>query len=131
MMVEIGGKGVDSSLLALTIFIGLGVILPFAALTIGRLLRPHIPTQQKMITYESGNDPTGESWVQFHIRYYLFALLFVIFDVETLFLYPWAVVYDALRQEMGLLILWEMLLFVLLLLLGLAYAWRKKVLEWK
>lgn len=121
----------DSNLLYLVIFIGLGVLLPFAALTIGRLLRPRIPTQQKLITYESGNDPKGDSWVQFHIRYYLFALLFVIFDVETLFLYPWAVVYDLLRQEVGLFILGEMLLFVFLLLLGLVYAWRKKVLEWK
>lgn len=121
----------DSNLLYLVIFIGLGVLLPFAALTIGRLLRPRIPTQQKLITYESGNDPKGDSWVQFHIRYYLFALLFVIFDVETLFIYPWAVVYDLLRQEVGLFILGEMLLFVFLLLLGLVYAWRKKVLEWK
>lgn len=130
-MVQIGGKGVDANLLVIAIFISLGIFLPFAALAIGRILRPQIPTPQKRITYESGNDPTGESWVQFHIRYYLFAILFVIFDVETLFLYPWAVIYDALRQEIGLFVLWEMLLFTFLLLLGLAYAWRKKVLEWK
>src|SRR5690606_19562036 len=99
--------------------------------TIGRFLRPRVPTFQKKLTYESGNDPTGEGWVQFHIRYYLFALLFVIFDVEALFLYPWAVIYDKLRQNIGLFALWEMLLFVLLPFLELAYAWRKKVLEWK
>lgn len=121
----------DTNLVFVSVFIGLGVFLPLAALTIGRFLRPRVPTPQKTITYESGSDPTGESWVQFHIRYYLFALLFVIFDVEALFLYPWAVVYDSLRQEIGLFVLWEMLLFVFLLLLGLAYAWRKKVLEWK
>ncbi len=121
----------DTNLISISIFIALGIFLPLAALAIGRWLRPHLPTPQKRITYESGSDPTGESWVQFHIRYYLFALLFVIFDVESLFLYPWAVVYDSLRQEIGLFVLWEMLLFVILLFLGLAYAWRKKVLEWK
>lgn len=124
-------EGLDLNLIVISIFIGLGVFLPIAALTIGRFLRPNVPTFQKKLTYESGNDPTGEGWVQFHIRYYPFALLFVIFDVEALFLYPWAVIYDKLRQNIGFFVLWEMLLFVLLLFLGLAYAWRKKVLEWK
>lgn len=120
----------DTNFVVLSLFIALGIFLPVAALTIGRLLRPHLPTLEKRITYESGSDPTGDSWVQFHIRYYLFALLFVIFDVEAIFLYPWAVVYDALRYQLGLFVLWEMGLFIFLLILGLAYAWRKKVLEW-
>ncbi|WP_281244521.1 NADH-quinone oxidoreductase subunit A [Thermoflavimicrobium dichotomicum] len=101
------------------------------ALFFGRLLRPHRPLPEKAITYESGVDPTGDSWVQFHVRYYLFALLFVIFDVEAVFLYPWAVSYDLLRTEMGLFILVEMTIFVLFLLIGLIYAWKKKVLEWR
>jgi NADH-quinone oxidoreductase subunit A len=108
------------------IFIGLGIILPIAALTLGRLLRPNKPTAEKQTTYESGNDPVGESHVRFNIRYYLFALMFVIFDVETVFLYPWAVAYDFL----GLFALVEMLIFVSLLVVGLIYAWKKKVLQW-
>ncbi len=117
--------------LVVVVFILLGIALPAAALTVGRFLRPHRPLKEKAITYESGVDPTGESWVQFNVRYYLFALMFVIFDVETAFLYPWAVSYDLLRSDMGLLILVEMAIFVFFLLLGLMYAWKKKVLEWK
>lgn len=121
----------DTNLIILALFILIGILLPLLALTVGRLLRPHIPTPTKMITYESGSDPTGESWVQFHIRYYLFALLFVIFDVEVVFLYPWAATYDLLRQKIGLFVLVEMMIFVFFLILGLFYAWKKKVLEWK
>jgi NADH-quinone oxidoreductase subunit A len=76
-------------------------------------------------------DPTGDRWIQFNVRYYLFALLFVIFDVEAVFLYPWAAGYDVLRSEVGLFILVEMVLFVFFLILGLLYAWKKKVLEWE
>ncbi|PTX62519.1 NADH dehydrogenase subunit A [Melghirimyces profundicolus] len=111
-------------------FILIGLALPAASLTAGRWLRPHKPTASKAITYESGVDPTGDSRVQFNVRYYLFALLFVIFDVETVFLYPWAVAYDDLRADVGLFILVEMLIFVLFLVIGLIYAWKKKVLEW-
>lgn len=108
------------------IFIGLGILLPVAALTIGKILRPDRPTDAKLTTYESGNDPVGGSQVRFNVRYYIFALMFVIFDVETVFLYPWAVAHKSL----GLNALIEMLVFVLLLIVGLIYAWRKKVLKW-
>ncbi len=108
------------------IFVGLGIFLPVAALTAGRLLRPKKPTEMKQTTYESGNDPVGVGQVRFNIRYYLFALMFVIFDVETVFLYPWAVAYN----QLGLFALVEMLIFVGLLLVGLIYAWKKKVLQW-
>ncbi|WP_409343733.1 NADH-quinone oxidoreductase subunit A [Paenibacillus sp. MBLB4367] len=108
------------------IFIGLGIFLPVAALTIGRLLRPSKPVYEKLTTYESGNEPVGVGQVRFNIRYYLFALMFVIFDVETVFLYPWAVAY----KKLGLFALVEMLIFVSLLVVGLIYAWRKKVLQW-
>ncbi|OYD08015.1 NADH-quinone oxidoreductase subunit A [Paludifilum halophilum] len=118
------------SYVIVTVFILLGVALPVAALTMGRLLRPHQPTTDKGISYESGVDPTGDSWIQFNVRYYLFALLFVIFDVETVFLYPWAVAYNDLRTDVGLFILVEMLIFVFFLVIGLLYAWKKKVLEW-
>ncbi|CCQ94965.1 NADH-quinone oxidoreductase subunit A [[Clostridium] ultunense Esp] len=113
--------------LIILIFIGLGILLPVAALTLGRFLRPNNPTEEKRKTYESGNEAIGESWVRFKVKYYIFALLFVIFDVETIFLYPWAVAFD----QLGLFAFFEMLLFVFLLFIGLIYAWRKKVLEWK
>lgn len=108
------------------IFIALGIMLPIVALALGRLLRPNKPTAEKQTTYESGNEPVGESHVRFNIRYYLFALMFVVFDVEIVFLYPWAVAYDFL----GLFALIEMLIFVSLLVIGLIYAWKKKVLKW-
>ncbi|CAM4277200.1 NADH-quinone oxidoreductase subunit A [Paenibacillus tarimensis] len=98
-----------------TIFILLGVLLPAAALTAGRLLRPNKPTEEKRTTYERGNEPVGEGQVRFNIRYYLLALMFVIFDVETVILYPWAVAY----HKLGLFVLVEMLIFVALLLVGL------------
>lgn len=116
----------NNNYVLVAIFIALGILLPIAALTIGRLLRPSKPTEPKQTTYESGNEPVGESHVRFNIRYYLFALMFVIFDVETVFLYPWAVAYDFL----GLFALIEMLIFVALLVVGLIYAWKKKVLQW-
>ncbi|RXZ83433.1 NADH-quinone oxidoreductase subunit A [Paenibacillaceae bacterium] len=109
-----------------TIFILLGILLPVVALTAGRILRPHKPNEEKRTTYESGNVPVGEGQVRFNVRYYLFALMFVIFDVETVFLYPWAVAY----QQLGLFVLVEMLIFVAMLLVGLLYAWKKKVLKW-
>lgn len=115
----------------IAIFFVIGILLPLVALGLGSLLRPHKPSKDKGITYESGVDPVGESWVQYNVRYYLFALLFVIFDVEAVFLYPWAVAYDTLRSSVGLIVLGEMLLFLFFLVLGLIYAWKKEVLEWK
>ncbi|MEX1028575.1 MAG: NADH-quinone oxidoreductase subunit A [Paenibacillaceae bacterium] len=112
--------------LIVTIFLVLGILLPIVALTFGRLLRPAKPSEEKAETYESGNIPFMESRVKFNIRYYLFALMFVIFDVETVFLYPWAVAYE----KLGLFALVEMLIFVSLLIVGLLYAWKKKVLQW-
>ena len=108
------------------VFIVLGILLPVVALTVGRLLRPNKPTELKQTTYESGNEPVGEGQVRFNIRYYLFALMFVIFDVETVFLYPWAVAYN----KLGLFVLVEMVIFAGMLFIGLLYAWKKKVLKW-
>ncbi|NOV04421.1 NADH-quinone oxidoreductase subunit A [Paenibacillus planticolens] len=108
------------------IFLGLGIFLPVVALTIGKWLRPSKPVVEKYTTYESGNEPVGEGQIRFNIRYYLFALMFVIFDVETVFLYPWAVAFN----QLGLFALVEMCIFVALLAIGLIYAWKKKVLQW-
>ncbi len=108
------------------IFLCLGVLLPIVALFLGKLLRPNKPQATKYTTYESGIEPFSDSRVQFNIRYYIFALMFVIFDVETVFLYPWAVAYE----KLGVFALIEMLFFVLMLVIGLIYAWKKKVLKW-
>ncbi|MEQ2528525.1 NADH-quinone oxidoreductase subunit A [Robertmurraya yapensis] len=116
----------QNNYLIVVVFLCLGVILPVVALFLAKLLRPNVPSEAKYTTYESGNDPFNDSLVQFNVRYYIFALLFVIFDVETVFLYPWAVAYE----KLGIFALIEMLIFVFMLLIGLVYAWKKKVLKW-
>jgi len=85
------------------------------------------PEGVKTDTYECGMKTIGSSWIQFNFRYYFFALLFVIFDIETVFLYPWAVHFKQLKL-FGFV---EMLVFILILVIGLVYAWKKRVLEWK
>ena len=89
-------------------------------------LRPDHPDPVKNDTYECGVETIGSSWIQFNFRYYYFALLFVIFDIEAVFLLPWAVYYRQL-QLLGFI---EMAIFVLILLVGFVYAWRKRALEW-
>jgi len=106
--------------------IGLGLLLAGAFLGLGFLVRPDRPQPEKYLTYESGVDPVGSGWTQSQIRYYVFALLFVLFDVEAVFIFPWAT-----RLEVyGLFGLIEMAIFVFVLSLGLVYAWRKGVLRW-
>ena len=103
-----------------------GAALVGLLLGVGSLLRPTRPQAEKYISYESGVDPVGSGWGQSQVRYYIFALLFVLFDVEAVFLFPWAIqleVYGAF----GLV---EMAIFIVVLALGLLYAWRKGVLRW-
>jgi len=102
--------------------------LAFALLPIAlaRLLAPRKPSPVKEDIYECGVQTTGETWVQFKVQYYIYALLFVIFDIETVFLYPWAVAFN----QLGLFAFVEMVIFLLILVGGLVYAWRKGVLEW-
>nr|WP_323372918.1 NADH-quinone oxidoreductase subunit A [Tumebacillus lacus] len=117
-----------NSYVFISLFLVLGLLLPIGALMIlGPLLRPKNPTEAKLTTYESGVEPFGEAHVQYNVRYYLFALMFVVFDVEIMFLYPWAVSFESL----GVFGLVEMFIFLGLLVIGLVYAWKKKVLEWK
>ncbi len=113
--------------LVIAAFVVIGLI--FVPITIGasRLLAPSRPDPRKLTTYECGSEPVGPPWVQFRIGYYVYALLFVIFDIETVFLYPWAVAFDA----MGAFILVEMLVFIALLAVGLAYAWKEGALSWR
>ena len=90
-------------------------------------VRPEVPNPVKYATYECGVEAEGSSWGQFNARYYLFALGFVIFDVEVIFLYPWAVEH----QQMMFGVNWKALLFIGILVLGLVYAWRNRALEWR
>ncbi len=101
-------------------------LVPVLALTASKLVRPSRRGPERRTTYESGMEPIGGAWIQFNIRYYMFALVFVIFDVETVFLYPWAVAFSRL----GLLAFIEALIFIGILIVGLVYAWRKGALEW-
>lgn len=107
-------------------FAAVAILLVVGALTIGKWLRPHKPNAQKQSTYESGNEAIGTAQVKFHVRYYLYALLFVLFDVEVVFLLPWAVAYT----QLGWFATIEMYVFLAMLGVGLVYAWRKKVLQW-
>nr|YP_009033816.1 subunit 3 of NADH-plastoquinone oxidoreductase [Mesotaenium endlicherianum]AHZ11199.1 subunit 3 of NADH-plastoquinone oxidoreductase [Mesotaenium endlicherianum] len=107
-------------------FLLLATVIPVLAITISRLISVSSQSPEKRTVYESGIEPMGGSWIQFQIRYYMFALVFVIFDVETVFLYPWALNFD----QLGVLAFLEILLFLLILLIGLVYAWRKGALEW-
>ncbi len=114
------------SYLTVGIFGLVGVALVGALLGLGRLLRPSNPTVAKLEAYESGVDPTGDMWSQANIRYYIFALLFVMFDVEAVFIFPWA----TRLESYAIFGLVEMAIFIFILLLGLIYAWRKGVLKW-
>lgn len=103
-----------------------GVGLVAVAFLAGRLIAPHRPFPSKLTTYECGIDPVGEGWSQSQVRYYVFGFLFVIFDVESVFLFPWARVFEGLGYEAVV----EMGIFIGILALGLLYAWRKGVLKW-
>ena len=111
------------TVLAFTI---LGIILLMVALWLQKLLAPSNPSKLKQSTYECGEEPEGSAWVQFNIRFYIIALVFLIFDVEVVFLFPWAVVF----RELGWLAMIEMGIFLVILLVGLAYVWRKGDLDW-
>ncbi|SRR6266508_6449014 len=112
--------------LTVAIFGAAAVLLVGALLGLGSVLRPTRPQAEKYINYESGVDPVGIGWSQSQIRYYMFALLFVMFDVEAVFIFPWATQLER-YATFGLV---EMLIFIVILALGLLYAWRKGVLRW-
>ncbi len=97
---------------------------------VSRFIGAHRPGKSKGIAYECGEPPTGEAWVQYNVRYYLYAMMFVLFDVEAAFLVPWAAQFRTLYHTMGAVVLLEMVSFISLLCMGLAYAWRKGALEW-
>ena len=115
---------------AILVFLVMGIGFLAVNLVVWRIIRPSRFSEEKLTTYECGENPTGSAWIQFNIRFYVFALLFIIFDVEAVFLLPWAVVFKKLSQEQGLLPYVEGLVFIAILVVALAYVWRKGDLEW-
>jgi NADH-quinone oxidoreductase subunit A len=117
-----------SVLLVLTI---IGVAFMAAMIGLQKLLAPYNPFLRKLMPYECGEPPTGNAWINFNVRFYLIALVFVIFEVEVAFIYPVAAVYlDWVRRGQRLFALGEMLIFLLILFVGLIYVWVKGDLEW-
>ncbi len=119
-------EGYFGQYLTIAIFSVVGVGLVIATLALAKLVRPDVPSAEKYTTYESGIDPIGQGWSQTNVRYYVFALLFVVFDVEAVFLFPWALVFERLGTQAFI----EMLIFIAILAFALVYAIKKRVLEW-
>jgi len=123
----------DFNLAYLSVAIFLAVVTAVGAtlLLLGILIRPNKPSAMKSIPYESGVPPVGRARERYSVRFYIIAMLFVLFDIEALFLYPWAINFDGfVRRGDGVFILVEMLLFIFLILLGYVYAWKKGALDW-
>lgn len=112
-------------------FLAVGLGFVAVSLMMSRLVRPSVPTPEKAVPYECGEPPVGSGWVNYNIRYYMLAIIFVIFDVEIAFVIPLAVVFKSwITAGHGALALFEILTFVTILLFGLAYVWIKGDLEW-
>lgn len=112
--------------LFIAVFTGIAVLFPLLPLLLARFVAPRKPSLIKNATYECGVETRGETWVQFRVQYYLFALIFVVFDIEAIFVLPWAAAFN----QLGLYALVEMVLFLAILAGAWAYAWKKGVLEW-
>jgi NADH:ubiquinone oxidoreductase subunit 3 (subunit A) len=117
----------QSQYLFIAIFFLITLAVPIIGLVLAWALRPKKPNSVKSSTYECGMETIGDTWVQFKAQYYLYALIFVVFDVEVAFLFPWAIAYN----KLGLYALLEMVIFIAILFGGLLYAWRKGALEWR
>jgi NADH-quinone oxidoreductase subunit A len=118
------------------LFIIAGVIFILVTLLVSKFIRPHRPNEEKLSTYESGEEPVSSAWSQFNIRFYIIALIFLLFEVEIVFLFPWSTIFankELIQETQGLwgwFSLLEMLAFILVLALGLAYAWVNGHLDW-
>ncbi|HEY4611906.1 MAG TPA: NADH-quinone oxidoreductase subunit A [Bacteroidota bacterium] len=108
------------------IFLILGIVFVAGGLIMSWILRPKRPYPEKLSSYECGEEPIGNAWVRFNVRFYVIALIFLVFDVEVVFLFPWALVY----RELGLFAFLEMAVFLAILLVGFAYVWVKGDLDW-
>ncbi len=119
-------EGYFGQYVTIGIFAIAGAVIVFGTIGVSRLIQPKVPHAEKLTTYESGIDPIGHGWSQANVRYYIFALLFVMFDVEAVFLFPWAIVFERL----GTYAFVEMVVFIGILALALLYAIKKRILEW-
>ena len=126
MATALPSSGMLTSYASVLAFIVVALGFLVVNLLVWKVLRPSRFSEEKLTTYECGENPTGSAWIQFNIRFYVFALIFIIFDVEAVFLLPWAVVF----REIGPLAFVEGLVFIGILLVALAYVWRKGDLEW-
>lgn len=115
-----------SLVVGLLIFSITGILMALGGLLVGKLTRTHLPHPEKGTAYECGEPPIGPSWVQFDLRFYVVALVFIIFDIEIALFYPWAVVY----AESGVAALWDMLFFFGVIVVGFAYLWKFGYLDW-
>ena len=105
----------------------IGIVFIASTLAVANLLAPRIRTRMKSTVYECGMVPIGQGWNQMNLRYYLYAILFLIFEIESVFLFPWAV----MNRRLGPIVFWEVMLFLGMLLFGLVYAWKKGMLRWE
>ncbi|MBK5282900.1 MAG: NADH-quinone oxidoreductase subunit A [Nitrospiraceae bacterium] len=121
-----GNTAIPENYIPILLYIGIAFTLTTGALLVGSLIRPSRPYRAKLAPYESGSPLFSDARIQFPMRYYIIAMLFVIFDIEIIFMMPWAVRF----QSLGLLGLIEMLVFLGILLVGFWYAWKKGALEW-
>nr|YP_010701075.1 NADH-plastoquinone oxidoreductase subunit 3 [Lomagramma matthewii]WCI21315.1 NADH-plastoquinone oxidoreductase subunit 3 [Lomagramma matthewii] len=108
------------------IFLLVSISIPYLAFSISGFIAATRKGPEKLTSYESGIEPKGNTWIRFQIRYYMFALVFAVFDVETVFLYPWAISF----RELGLFAFTEVIIFIFILVVGLVHAWRKGASEW-
>ena len=108
-------------------FVLFAIVFPLLPIILAHFVAPKKPSLIKNASYECGLEAQGDSWIQFRVQYYIYALIFVIFDIETIFIYPWAVAF----KQLGFFAFIEMILFIAILAIGLVYAWKKKVLEWE
>lgn len=121
------GTYIPSDYFSVAVIFFIALLIGLGAVVAGILVRPKRPYAQKLSPYESGNPPVGEPRYKFSVKFYIIAMLFVVFDVEAVFLYPWAVAYDRL----GIYGFVEMMLFIFILLIGYLYVWKKGAFEWE
>jgi NADH-quinone oxidoreductase subunit A len=120
----------------LLIFILGSLVFAVVGLTASKLLRPSRPNFEKLTTYESGEDTVGSAWGQFNVKFYIVALIFLLFEVEIIYLFPWAIIFgdkeliESTNWSWAWFAITEMFIFIFILALGLAYAWRKGYLDW-
>jgi NADH-quinone oxidoreductase subunit A len=120
------GYFMPSDYLPILIFLIVATAFGLGSLLLGELFRIRRPYSEKLMPYESGNPPVGEPRMRFSVKFYIIAMLFVVFDVEAIFLYPWAVVFD----KIGMYAFVEMIIFIVILLVGYIYAWKKEAFIW-